>query len=116
MSHYEHKRGRLVLLEREENEDTKEYFKRVLQNKFDEEEWNDSDGNIYEFISMSDLGEEFFYAKEQLYKAFDVEDVDPYDDLQILKEDPRGGYWFEMKYYNGGTCLSEMVEEALEKL
>ena len=65
---------------------------------------------------MSDLREEFFYAKDKLYKAFDVEDVDPYDDLQILKEDPRGGYWFEMKYYNGGTCLSEMVEEALENL
>ena len=116
MSEYEHKRGRIVLVEKEKTETTEDFFKRVLADKFDDEEWEDADGNIYEFLSMSDLGEEFFYAKEKLYKAFDVEDVDPYDDLQILKEDPRGGYWFEMKYYNGGTCLSEMVEESLEKL
>lgn len=116
MSNYEHKRGRIVLVERGEDEAIKDYFKRVLDDKFEEEEWNDSDGNIYEFISMSDLDEEFFYSKEKLYKTIEIKDVDPYDDLQILKEDSRGGYWFEMKYYNGGTCLSEMIEEALEKL
>lgn len=116
MSEYEHKRGRIVLVEREENETVKEYFKKALTDKFNEEEWKDADGDIHEFLSMSNLDDEFFYAKEKLYKAFDVEDIDPDDDLQILKKDPRGRYWFEMKYYNGVTCLSQMVEEELEKL
>lgn len=116
MSDYEHKRGRIILVEKENTEITKDFFKRVLADKFDDEEWEDADGNIHQFLSMSDLGEEFFYSKDKLYRAFDVEDIDPYDDLEILKEDPRGGYWFEMKYYNGGTCLSEMVQDSLEKL
>ena len=114
MSDYEHQRGRLIPQEKEENETVKAYFQRVLKEDFEEDDWNDN--NPTEMLYEPDLYEKYFYVNEKLYTVLDLEEVDPYDDIQILKEDPRDGNWFEMKYYNGGTCLSEMIEEAIEKL
>lgn len=114
MSDYEHQRGRLIPVEKEENETVKEYFQRALGDDFSEEDWDDN--NVYDILHAPNLYEKYFYVKDIIYKVLECEEVDPYDDIQILKEDSRGGYYFEMKYYNGGTNLSEMIEESLEKL
>lgn len=116
MSDYESHSGRIILQKRLENESDKDYLKRVLQDQFDEEEWEDADGDVYEFLSMCDLYEKYFYANEKLYLNAVHKELDPYNDIQELEGDDENGYTYFMRVYNGGTCLSEMIEESLEKL
>ena len=114
MSDYQHERGRLISIEKLDGEEVKDYFKRVLGESFTEEYWDGKDPR--KILYEQDLYNSVFYSNGILYKVLELEEIDPYDDIQILREDPRGGYYFEMKYYNGGTCISEMIEESLEKL
>lgn len=119
MSDYEHHRGRLIPIEKDRLEDEEQFFRRALEGKFNERAWKDylEHHDVFEFFEECNVYEQFFYVDDcTIYKVIEHEEVDPYDDVQVLREDPRGGYWFEMKFYNGGTCLTEMIEESLEKI
>ena len=112
MSDYESHKGRLVLIKRLEEETDLDYFNRATEKNVYEKDFESIRDAIYEL----DLYEEYFYVKDKLYKNEDHEKLDPYNDVQELKGDEVNGYTYFMKFYNGGTCLSEMVEESLEKI
>ena len=117
MSDYEHHRGKLILIEKSSTEDQEEFFKRVMGDSFKEDAYKDylDHKDIYEFFNDCNAYADFFYKDEySIYRVEEREEVDPYDDVQVLRENPDGSYYFEMRFYNGGTCLSEMIEEALE--
>ena len=59
--------------------------------------------------------EKYFFAKGQIFEAFDHKEFD-YKDIYYLKDNGDGTFDFVMKFYNGGTCLSECIEEELEKI
>lgn len=58
----------------------------------------------------------YFFVKNQLWEVFDHVEKDEYEDIYEIASNPDGTYSFIMKFYNGGTCLSECIEEELNKL
>ena len=119
MSDYEHHRGNLILIEKTSTEDQEHFFKRVMGDLFKEDAYKEylEHNNIQEFFDDCDAYNEFFYKDEySIYKVEDHEEVNPYDGVQVLRQNLDGSLYFEMRFYNGGTCLSEMIEESLEKM
>jgi hypothetical protein len=45
-----------------------------------------------------------------------MEDLDPYDTIEVLNEQSDGTYTFEMRWYNGGGSLGELLEDNLTKI
>jgi hypothetical protein len=60
--------------------------------------------------------EKYFFVKEEIWEAFDHKEFDDSDDIDVLTENEDGTLTFIQQFYNGGTCLSECLEEALERL
>jgi hypothetical protein len=57
----------------------------------------------------------FFIHDEEVWEAIDHIESDGEDiDVMIPNED--GTITFVMQFYNGGTCLPEMIEEGLARL
>lgn len=74
-------------------------------------EWAD---NWFEVLREEGGWEKYFTVKGRLFESFDhTESEDP--DIQQLTRNPDGTYSFVMSFYNGGTCLTELIEEELER-
>ena len=58
--------------------------------------------------------QDFIVANGQIFEVLEKEDLDPYDDISQLRKMTPDTYEFEFKFYNGGTCFSEMLEDALK--
>ncbi len=59
--------------------------------------------------------EKFFIWENEIWEAIEhVEESDGDIDVMIPNED--GTITFVMQFYNGGTCLSEMIEDGLKRL
>lgn len=63
----------------------------------------------------SDFYYKYFIYKECLYEAID-EEFDDGDDICKAKEESDETISYSLRFYNGGTCMSEMMESALNKL
>lgn len=62
-----------------------------------------------------DFREEYFIVSGEVWEVFDhFEGEDDYADIMLQNED--GTITFFMEFYNGGTCLSEMIEDGFERL
>ncbi len=59
--------------------------------------------------------ERYFIVNETIYESFEHKEFE-YKDIYYLKDNKDGTFDFVMKFHNGGTCLSECIEEELEKL
>jgi hypothetical protein len=59
--------------------------------------------------------EKYFIVNGNIYEAFDHKEFD-YEDIYYLKDNGDNTFDFVMKFYNGGTCLEECIEEELEKI
>lgn len=114
MSDYQHERGQIMPINRLENESDKDYTKNVFGDDFKEENWDEDDG-ILDFIYASDLEDKYMFLNDTIYKILKIEDLDPYGDVNILTQNSDGSLSFECRYYNGGTCLQEMIEEKLNE-
>lgn len=115
MSDYESHSGKLRIVEAKENENFEQLCKRlwIEESKNDDEfseefiesslfddfykKYVDVNGNVWEIVEHIELGEE----EDMFCKLHDNKD---------------GTFSFHTRFYNGGTCMSEMVTEALEKL
>lgn len=110
MSDYESHSGKLKIVEPKENETIEQLCKRLWieqGNKEDDYEedalFNDyekylsTDGKVWEIVEHIKMGDE--------------------DDMFCRLHDNKDGtFSFHTRFYNGGTCMSEMVTEALEEL
>lgn len=57
----------------------------------------------------------YFIVKGEVWEAIEHTEAEDGDmDIMIPNED--GTVTFVMQFYNGGTCLSEMIEDGLKKL
>jgi len=72
--------------------------------------------NDWEDAFKCELGETYYVVKGQLWEVFEHKEEEDDEDIYKLTPNPDGTYSFIMKFYNGGTCLSECIEEELEKL
>lgn len=118
MSQQETHIGKLELFKRDEDEAELDYLKRVLSKfnkEFNEEEFEDfCFGDIYCYLSEVDLYDDVFYVNDKFYINIEHTETDD-GDIQVMKGDDVNGYSYVMSFYNGGTCLSEMIEESLSK-
>lgn len=100
MSATEHTRGRLIPT-----------FKTV-------EEYLEGETYSTSYSSLEEYFKDFYYEAAVLINGyvFEVESksIEPYDDIFEAELNDDGSYNFEVKYYNGGCCFSEAIEEALD--
>lgn len=61
------------------------------------------------------LGKKYHFIKKTIWEIFDhTESEGDYINMMIPNSD--GTFTFCMQFYNGGTCLSEMIEEGLSQV
>lgn len=73
----------------------------------------DYEGAAEEFKNL--CYEEFYIYEDKVYKIV-KEALNPYEDIFDAKKGVDGEIIFELKYYNGGCCMSEALEESLKKI
>ena len=112
MSDYESHKGRIKPIFRLENESDKQYFFRATGKDISTEDFDDLMEAIYDL----DLYNKYFYVRETIYENLEHEELDPYSSECVLNGNDTDGYTYHTMFYNGGTCLSEIIEEAIEKL
>lgn len=62
-----------------------------------------------------DFYEKYFFVNDEIWEAVEHKEFDD-DDMYEMESNSDGTVSFTMQFYNGGTCLSECIEEGLEKL
>jgi hypothetical protein len=72
--------------------------------------------NSWEEQLRDDAYEKYFFVNDGIWEVFDHVSKDDYDDIYQITPNSDGTLSFVMQFYNGGTCLSECIEEELEKL
>jgi hypothetical protein len=65
---------------------------------------------------LSEYYDEFIKANGVLYEILNHKGFDEGDDINQYFPQPDGTIDFVTMFYNGGTCLSEMLEEGLDNL
>lgn len=109
MSDMEYHYGKLRkvdLLGKTKEEFFEEKCKEKGKNELEEDTWEE----VYLWNISS---EEYFPIGNNIYEAYDHEETDD-SDIQKLIPHEDGTFTFVMSFYNGGTCLSECIQEALE--
>lgn len=59
--------------------------------------------------------QKYFFANGEIWQAFEHRELDDTDLYELIPHED-GTVSFAMQFYNGGTCLTECIEEQLEKL
>ncbi len=105
--------GKLRKVELKPEQSLEDFFKEKLAEKGITElrtydnDWKDA--------FKDEFYEKYFIVKNTIWEAFEHEEKDGDDDIYELKSNTDGTISFIMKFYNGGTCLSECIEEELER-
>jgi hypothetical protein len=60
--------------------------------------------------------DKYFFADGEVWEAVEHIESEDGDDIDIMVKNPDGTITFVQQFYNGGTCLSEVIEEGLAKL
>lgn len=110
MSDYEAHIGKIRKIQPLENESFEDQCKRLYYEKGGKSE------DYYEGLLFDEYYNDVFHINGVLYEIFEREEKDPYEYYCHMTDLGDGTYSFNTMFYNGGTCLSEMIEEALEKL
>ena len=63
-----------------------------------------------------DLYETYFFVNGEIWEAFDHTELNDDDDIYQLIPNEDGTLSFVMRFYNGGTNLSECIKEELKNL
>ena len=82
------------------------------------EDWQDDfreNFNEYEYQHKR-VTEEYFIHGEKLYRVIDHAESEDEEYFMRLSRNADGSLHFIGQFYNGGTCFSEMLEEALDEL
>lgn len=75
------------------------------------EKWYDT----YEDALLIELWEKFVKVDGDLWEVIEDRQEDYYEDLSIIKLNEDGTLDYTIQFYNGRTCLSEMLEEGILK-
>ena len=104
-------KGKIQKVERLENETDKEYFERVTKGKW--QVHNYPPNSIDEAIYDNNLYRGYIEIDNSIYKFLEYKKVGPYRPfININKEEDI--YTFDTCFYDGGTCLEEMLREKIK--
>lgn len=112
MSDYESHTGKIKKVEPRENESFEQLCRRL---------WVDNGQEIEQYKDEGDLFGEFYEKylnvnDESVWEIVDHEDNgDDEDSFCKLHDNKDGTFSFHTRFYNGGTCMSEMLEYELKK-
>lgn len=95
--------------------DLQTFYKEKLLSKNLIQNFDNWDFDDWEDAFKWNFRNKYFIVNEQVFEVFDHKQFD-YEDIYYLKDNGDDTFDFVMKFYNGGTCLSECIEEELEKL
>lgn len=62
-----------------------------------------------------EFSDDYFFYKGQMY-SLEKKDEDPYESFIEMEQMPDGNIKFHTSFYNGGTCLSEMLGDGLKRI
>lgn len=122
MSRTEKHIGKLVEVDFDRNGTTPEHFYKMLC------EYHDYNSltvakyrEPYTYKSWEEMYWEELWDKDNLYRANGkiyklVEHVKLEDDMSLFNKNPDGSISFAVEFYNGGTCLSEIIEEGIREV
>ncbi len=112
MSDYESHSGKLRIVELKENETKEQLCKRLwIENEQSEEDFKNESSLFEEFYNK------YFDVNDKVWEVIEHKKMGDEDDMFCnLHDNKDGTYSFHTRFYNGGTCMSEMVTEVLEKL
>lgn len=112
MSDYESHIGKLRKVDLQEK--TREEFFKL---KCEEAGYNEMKGSDWQDTALyyADFYEKYFVVNDEVWELFDHVEPDSFDGINII-DNKDGSYSFSTTFYNGGTCLSEVLEEALSEL
>lgn len=94
-------KGKLKQLHQQENESFDDLCKRISNGEDD---------------FFNDNYEKYVLINDKLFEIVECEELDAYDNFCYLYSNEDNTISFLTQYYNGGTCLSEMLESELKKL
>lgn len=122
MSYTERHIGKLVEVNFDRNGTTPEHFYKMLceyhnYNSLTVTHYR----NPYTYKSWEDLYWNELWDEDNLYKADGkvyklVEHIETEDDIFKFWKNADGSISFVVEFYNGGTCLREMIEEGVREV
>lgn len=59
---------------------------------------------------------QYFIVDGELWESFEHIESDGYEDINVMISNEDGTITFVQQFHNGGTCLSECIENGLNKL
>lgn len=92
------------------------------------EEWSKekcNKENITELASYNDnwveelrdnFNNKYFIIDDEIWEAIEHIESEDGDDIDIMIPNSDGTITFVQQFYNGGTCLSECIEDGIKKL
>lgn len=75
------------------------------------------DGLYYETWEealVCEYGDNYFFNDDEIWESVESMEMS-YEDISVLTPNSDGTYSFVMQFYNGGTCLGEMIEAELKR-
>jgi hypothetical protein len=108
MSEYETHRGKLIPVDLE-GQSLEDYCKDILDDSgyvYDYTEWKQAFDEI--------MSEDYIIYKDTLYLIEDIEKRVEDSFLEATKDKETSVINYDMTFYNGGTCLREMLEEVFK--
>ena len=73
-------------------------------------------GETYVTEIREELSNKYVISGDSIYEIVNNNRMLDSTDIYQIKKNPDGTYSYLMQFYNGGTCLTECLEEYLEKL
>lgn len=69
-----------------------------------------------QLLDEHDCYKKYIFVRDEVWEIFDHEESDGDSDISMLTPNEDGSLSFVMQFYNGGTCLSECIEDAMLKI
>lgn len=116
MSEVVHYTGKLVRVERKDHKETFDQQCERLAKEIDSKSEANEYYNWQDVLMDLTEYEKYVVYGDSLYEIKDLSLHENDDDIAIAKKINGKAFEFEVKFYNGGTSLDEMIIESLDKL
>lgn len=109
MSDYQSNSGKIKLVEPKEGESFEQQCQRLwFENGMKEEDY--SEGELFE-----EFHKKYIEVKDTVWEILEEKNEEEEDMFCTLHKNVDGTYSFYTRFYNGGTCMSEMIQDAIKQ-
>jgi len=116
MSRTEHIKGKMRPLPQAEGETVEDQCKKILERDYPNVELDYPTKYDYKYQLIDEAYEKYVITEYTIYEILEQKDIEDDDGYVTVTDNQDGTYEFDTRFYNGGTCLSEMLEMGLKKM